>query len=203
MITRDIKSLMLRLFAVCVVIILASCNGVGVKEYMQFVENPESGLKKVCTNDSYVFELQYKPTEYIAILENRDKELADKVVSKRTNELDGMEYFNLKLGTNNGLNFLKNNVSSDIEVQQRINYFKSRAQSEIFMLNGNDTTHCDLYHFEQYYGSAPYEMIVIGFKKSDKDTDKRIVFEAKELGLEPIEFVINQNDINNIPKLNI
>ncbi len=82
---------------VLIALSLFSCSGrtsLNVKNYLRYIEDPKNGLNKVVKTNMLEYNIQYKPSEYIAIKERKDK---DQSFNIRTNELRNTVWFNVKI----------------------------------------------------------------------------------------------------------
>lgn len=192
-------------YAIFFALLFFSCGNkeLSVEEYISYIDEKENGLFSIKEVENYVFELQYRPIEYIVAL--KSKNLNAKEFEQKKLELDHLQHFNLKIiakGKNQEM--LRTGTASEQEYQYRINYFSYEAQNDIKLIDGKDTLKCVLYHFERSYNMAPYSNLVLGFAKtkaSDEINDKVVSYDDKVLGTGKINIKINSGDIKNIPSL--
>lgn len=187
-------------------VVLGSCSKSRLVpgEYVNWVKNPENGLVASKKMGAFEFSLLYKPVEYIALMEARGHSVSKEDVNKRKQELDGMQYYTLKIATTKDNEIMKTGITSEYEYYQRLEYFISPAQDDISIVEGKDTLPCQLYHFERNYGVAPYSTIVLGFPKSGETgekNDKLFIYNDRVLGTGPVMLAIRQSDIDNVPEL--
>ena len=161
----------------------------------------ENGLKKIETIGDYEFTIQYKPVDYVALVEGRNLNVSQEDLDQKAEELADFQYYNFRIKTNVATELLASNITEEDEYYGRLNYFVGHAQDDLQLYEGNDTIPCSLYLFERNYGLAPYNDIVIGFKSSNTTDDKTIVFNDRVLGVGPVKFKIKSNDLANIPNL--
>jgi len=171
------------------------------KEYMGWIENIENGLKKTEKIGDYEFSLQYKPIEYVALVESRDVNIEEETLKSKVAELKDFQYYNLKIMALGAAELLSANIVEEDEYYGRLNYFVTYAQEDIQLIEANDTLPCSLYLFERNYGLANHNNIVLGFKSNNKDADKTVIFNDQVLGTGPVRFKINKEDLLEIPSL--
>ncbi len=184
---------------------LAACQkrSLTPMEYVSWVNKEDNGCLVKKEIGQFEFALQYKPIEYVVLMEEKDEHLKKQVLEKRMTELKGMQYYTLKITSKEGKEFLKTGISSEEEYYGRLQYFVSAMQDDLALIEGKDTLPCLLYHFERNYGLAPYNNIVLGFKTGNegKAEDKTLIYEDQVLGLGPVRLTINGKDISNTPNL--
>lgn len=172
------------------------------QEYALYIENPDNGLCVKKQIDKFEFTLQYKPVEYIALIETKDVHITTATLNQKKEELGKMQYFTLKVKANNADEFLKSGIATEEEYFQRLEYFMSMAQDDISLIDGKDTLACALYHYERNYGIAPVNNIVLAFPSSiQTNTTKTFVYDDKVLGTGKLQIEINSTHINKIPQL--
>jgi len=132
-------------------------------QYVQYVNSADAGLKKSSVVDGFEFDVQYKPHEYIVLLENSGKVTRD-AMTKRLVELKGTAWFNIAIKrVDNQKTPLRYGISSLEEYNARLNYFLTEAQGDIWLVYGRDTIRPQSYLFENNYNLTPQETMVVGF----------------------------------------
>jgi len=170
-------------------------------DYVHWVENPDNGLKQVKNIGNLRFSLQYKPVEYVIANEEKSASLDAVLVHNRKEQLDGMQYFNLRYSLNNSQqNIVK--AAGSIEAQQQLIYYLSYSlQQDIRLVEGNDTLPCQLFHFARNHGLTPHADFVIGFESKNEAADKRLIINEKAFNTGTVQFNIASADLNDVPKL--
>lgn len=175
------------------------------KDYtpIEYMKKVQSELRKEVTLGSYKFELQYKPSEYMALLEQGKDfvKAGEKLESKKYNQL---KHFNFKLGTTDGNPaFLKNEIQDQAEYFKRLEFYISKAEKNFYLINDKDTTFPAIYHFERNYGLTKHNTIVLSFDvNTENNSNLLFVYDDKILGLGKIKIDIN-NIVNHNLKLKI
>ena len=181
-----------------------SSDGLEIKDYLAYVKNPDNGLKISKDLNEYQFELQYKPVKFIAINEQRTTQIDTTLFDQRIKELNGLQYYTLKIQALAGKEMMRTGISSEQEYSNRLQYFSDLAQYDMRLVDGNDTLTCVLFHFERNYGVAPYNNMVLGFPKIDgKTQSKTFTFNEQVLGVGKVKLKVAKQDINNIPKVKL
>jgi hypothetical protein len=173
-------------------------------QYVRWIQKEGNGLLKEKKIDDITFSAQYKPYPYIACMEERKNKIADAVVKKKISELDGMQYFDLKIAlTTAEGELLKYKLGSSSEYDQRVKYFAFAMQNDIKMVEGGDTMPCSLFHFERTYDVAPYSKFLLGFMPDKEKSleEKTLLFYDRTFGKGMIKFTFKNKQIENIPKL--
>ena len=129
-------------------LLLLGCRDASLspKALVHWVEKPENGLKKEIAFKDYRFSIQYKPLEYIIVLEERRDELAEAVVSHRKKELGyEMDYFNFRISTTEqGKDVLSTVVKEDDPGTKEVltKYLADEIKKDFYLLDGQDTLKC-------------------------------------------------------------
>ncbi len=174
-------------------------------DYVRWVQESDNGLIHKKTIGDLDFSLQYKPYDYIISMEERSDSIRASIQKEKLVELEGMEYydFKIKLNSENG-ELLKHNLKSTDEYKKRVEYFAFTMQNDIWMVDGNDSIPCSLFHFERGYDAAPYSTFLIGFPIraiKNSNAEKTFVYYDKNFDKGIIKFTLDKNKLVNIPKL--
>lgn len=187
-------------------VLFYSCSqdSLSPSEFMRWVEDPNNGLNKSKTIGAFELQIQYKPLEYIAVQEGRSELISESEVQTRIDELEGLDYYTLRIGSLEGTEMIQSGAVSEQEYQSRSFYFDALAFQDMKLVAGGDTLACVLYHFERNYGLAPYNNMVLAFEKPmHRDSDRQFIFEDQVLGLGPVKFTIAYQDISSVPPLKL
>ncbi len=173
-------------------------------EYMKWIENENNGLRVKKEIGNFEFMLQYKPLEYVTLLEQKMANTQSDSIRRRTLELGDMQYYTFRITSKKDDEMLKTGVQSEEDYYGRLDYFISAIQDDIALVDGKDTLPCLLYHFERNYALAPYSNMVLGFKnivKKNIINNKTFIYDDAVLGTGPVQITIKGNDLLQIPKL--
>jgi hypothetical protein len=148
---------------------LGSCeNRMNGEQYMAFVKQEESGCLKQVAAGSFLYSIQYKPSEYI--LYSEGLQVGDSLYDQRKKDLKGTIWLNVAFKLAHGTTTpLKYNVSSYDEYNQRLNYYLGEAAKDVRLVYGARELAPISYHFETNYGLTPQETMVLGFALPDNE----------------------------------
>ncbi len=173
-------------------------------QYVNWVENPENGLRVSTAADDFVFTLQYQPIAYNVAREERQPTLSKALLEQETREREGLLYFMFRIALANGQggSLLKYRIQEPGEFEQRIAYCASAMQQDFSLAVGTDTLPCLLFHFERTYDIAPYSTFLLGFQKpADPEQDLHLRYTDKLFGLEPVSLTIKAAALHSIPPI--
>ena len=152
------------------------------------------GLVQTLGNENFNFSVQYKPLEYIAIMEQRNN-ASEETVARRTKELKGQS---LK-----GEDVLKSGIQEEKEYYNRLNYLSTFLKQDLYIIQGKDTLSPALYQFERNYGLAPYAIAVVAFEEPDSTHkyNKEFIIQDKVFTQQELRLKFNQEQIKKTPTL--
>lgn len=185
-------------------LILASCGKEVLRpsDLIKWVDQEENGLVQRQNFENYFFEAKYKPIDYVVSMEGRTDDLSEEDYSNMKSQLEGLQYVDLNIGTLSKTgNALSGEVESEDEYFQRLDYFVTYAQQDIFMVQGKDTLYPKLYHFERNYGLAPKNTLLLGFENGSSETDRYVFIDDKILGVGRVKFLFENEAIKSTPTL--
>lgn len=188
-----------------VLLVACTTNELVPMAYRSWIEDEANGLKVRKEISDFKFTFFYKPLEYIAVVESPD--MTREGLQQRVKELDGYQYYTLKIETQKYDELLKAGADSEREYYQHLEYFVSMMQDDLVLIDGNDTLPCVLYHFEQNYHLAPFNNILLAFEKKDQEAlqagDKTLLYDDFILGTGTVKMTIKGSAIDNVPKLKL
>lgn len=190
---------------VSISILILSCEKkeLGSMEFIQWIENEDNGLKVSKKIDDYDFTLQYKPLEYIFLLENKSLNPSKEAFSNRKSEMEGMQYYTLRINSEKNRELMNVGIQKEEDYYRKLEYFTSYMQGDISLIQDGDTLPCLLFHFERNYGLSPNNDFVLGFEQSEEEKkgDRTLIFNDQVLGTGTVKLSISNNDILQVPKL--
>lgn len=192
----------------CLTITFCSCNEEKVLSpvnYVKWVENSQNGLRVSKTIMPFKITLQYKPIPYVIAMQERSPVLSRQTYEEEAHQMEGMQYFTLRIEVpGQSTPLLKYNLRQVDDYYDRVSYFSSAMQKDIFLVEGRDTFPCLLHHFERTYELAPYSNFLLGFSRSQTSpADKTILFQDRVLGLPPVSLTISKDAIASVPKIKL
>jgi hypothetical protein len=183
----DIKELNKWFTLAATVLLLHSCNGSGeeipagepeadltemgntntvlpLDRFAAWVIDKENHLAKEKTISEINFQLSYAPKECLAYLELKDEEYTKEKFAETVQHYNGMTYFNLTIGLNEGEGeLLKYKLRSPQQYNDRVNYLSFQMQKDIYLIQGKDTLYPGLYNFERIFSIAPHITVMLAF----------------------------------------
>lgn len=194
--------------AIVLLLLLQSCSAPELvpSDYVAWVNDEANGLLKKKTINPLEVELLYKPVPYIIANEKRSNEIAKADYDSRAKELEGMQYFTLKLGIVGEQQDVTNyGVEDAAQQQERLNYLSFAMQKDIKLIEGGDTLACQLYHFERSYDIASYRTFVLAFeqKEENKAQDKTLVLDLPYFKTGPIKLNYKTSELEAIPTIKL
>lgn len=189
-------------------LLLAACgrNSYSPLEYIRWVESEESGMKSEKTIGDYRFSLLYKPADYMIIQEYKSEDVDKTFYEKRFAELKDFQYFNLSIASaDEQTPMLKCGLSNEEDYYRRLRYFSADVQKDLVLVEGNDTLECLQCHFEQNYGLAAHNTMVLVFERkpvSAANLQKTLVYKDKVLGTGTVCLGLDGEQLSKDPKIN-
>lgn len=196
-----------------------SCSGdapLNKKDYVKYITNEDNGLVHTKEINEIEFQIQYEPINYKVLKKVKNRAFTQNQYKQDVERFKGSQYFIFKIALKNKQGeLLKYQASSQEEYSNRVQYFSYSMQNDFYLLEGEDSLKCNLFHFERTYGVSPFSTFVLGFDSKNEliekatsyqenvRNDKVIVYDDKVFGIGPIKYKIRATDINNIPELTI
>lgn len=185
------------------------------RAYMTWVEDKNNGLKITESAGDYIFNLQYKPLDYIVLINERTDTIDRKKFDKDKEELKDMQYYTFSIAPKNGkTEMLRSNLNYGEEYYQRVQYFSFHLKDDLYLIDGNDSLPCLLCHFERSYDLTPNNKFLLAFPLSKKETSKRengnkyasdktLIYQDKLLNTGIVKLEVTKNAIDNIPSVKL
>jgi len=171
-------------------------------DLIRWVENEENGLVQRQNFQEYFFEAKYKPLDYVVSIEGRTDDLSESKYTDIKSELEGLQYVDLNIGPlSKSGNALSGDLKSEEEYFERLDYFVTYAQQDIFLVQGKDTLLPKLYHFERNYGLAPKNTLLLGFQNGSTEADRYLYIDDQILGVGRVKFLFENSRIKSTPTL--
>ena len=196
------------LYTLLAVLVLVSCDQqVLPVDLVRYVNHPDHGLTKRKTLGPLKVELQYKPHSYVIANELRSNQIGQQVYRQRLKELDGLQYYNLKISVPKlpGQDITTYRVNDPGEEQQRLYYLSFQMKENIRLIQGQDTLAPVLYHFERSFDLSPHRTFVMAFEEplSKSPEDRTFILDSPVLGTGPLKLKITAKDLDNIPDIKL
>jgi len=185
------------------------------RSYMSWIENESNGLKTTRVSGDFKFSLQYKPLEYVVMLNERNTNMDKATMEKEMEEIKDMQYYTLKINSNDEkAEMLRTNLSETNEYYRRIEYFSFHLKNDVYLIDGTDSLPCGLFHFERGYGISPDNNFLLAFPLSKKEIElrkqgkkyfeeKTLIYKDRFLNTGTVRLEIKKNALENIPAVRI
>lgn len=170
-------------------------------EYAAWVEDKNNGLKVEKTIEEFTYTLQYKPTEYVALMELKKDSVRSLELNKKMEEYDGLQYYTFRISTDSRMELLKKNLKEGNDYYGRIQYFSFDMQKDLKLIDGKDTLDCVLFHFERVYGLAPYATFVLGFPPTEGTNNKTLFYDEQIFGAGKIYLTVQSKNCKKLPSV--
>ena len=198
------------LFSALVFTVLRSCGGstssLPVADYISWIEDEKNGLLVTKKISDYSFSVQYKPSAYVVLQEEKRSTFSDKQFDSLVNAVSDMQYYTLKIGAEGSKDVTRFGLNNDQEYYARQEYLATQMQQDIRLIDGTDTLNCLMYHYERTYGIDPQASIVLAFenKNAGKTTgNKTIVYDDRHFGTGPVMLTIGAQALGTVPQITL
>lgn len=143
------------------------------EKLMAFVDDKKNGFIKSKTIGQITYSAILKPTDYLL----SQKRLEDQDTTLKKSNFEDLQYFDLRIKIEDfHKEFIKYDLESEQEYQQRVQYCAFNMQQDIKLIDGKDTLSCVLYHYERAFDVVPYGHFVLGF-----ETRKSVLVNTKTI----------------------
>lgn len=187
--------------------LLGSCkHGLKQADYFNYVRALKNGLIKKISVDNWEYSLQYKPYDYIILIESKGKFNKDNA-SKRKNELRGTAWFNISFRLKDGsVSPMRYDLNSIEDYNRRLNFFLNEAMHDIqAVYDGKDTLKQIGYLFENNYNLTPQETMIVGFElpkgEAYPEKDLQVAYNDEVFKNGIIKAIYKSEDLKKIPNL--
>ncbi len=205
--TKLKKNIVLGTLSAALIVVLLSLTlpnkGMTPVEYVDWVNDSTNGLHQHLSTQHINYELQYKPVEYIVANEEKKTVLSQEVVEHRSGELDGLQYFNLRMAPKvKGHDILTVGNETEQDYFLKSDYYAYGFKDDIKLVEEGDTLTCRLFNMIQSYGVSPNVDFVIAFDKAGPiNGDKTLVINDQVFGSGILEISIDEADLKQVPTL--
>lgn len=184
---------------------LFSCNTSGdlqPAKYLRYMESNNSTRQTIISgNTEYI--IQLATADYMACREYSEQlqDTNTELLKSRINELEGHIFFIINVSKND----LGGSVIDDIQKKQKagemIMYYQSLAANDISLFCDEQQFFPATYHYEDNYGLAPYNTIVVGFQLPELQSGLKLVFNDRYNDNPYIQATYSKKTLKNLPTL--
>jgi hypothetical protein len=174
-------------------------------QYVSWANERSNGLFASKKIENIEYAIFAKPVDYILSKEILNHVTNENDYSKAKSELSDLQYFDFRITVDNYHDeFLRYNLSSADQYQDRIDYCAFNMQNDIRLLNGSDSIPCVLFHFERSYSLVPYGHFLLAFQKTNLTSD-HITFYFRDNLMQNgiIKLIVNKDALSHLPKLKL
>lgn len=177
------------------------------KEYAQFVESKSSALTQQIEAGDLVVQANYMPIAYRVVSQLKKESITQEEFEQASKEVDGMTYFTLRLGLNDGFPLIRGLAQGSAEANDAItNYLAYQIKEDLFLATETDTLICQVAHHEQHFGSSPFEVINLAFERSAQENEHQsltLLYFDRLLGTGWKSFEFTENTLAALPAVNL
>ncbi|MEL7534223.1 MAG: hypothetical protein AAFN10_23160 [Bacteroidota bacterium] len=174
------------------------------KEFKQWIENPANGFNNQREIGEYALGAQLMPIPYQAIQLHKAS-LNAHHLNEMEQELEESLDIHFTMASQEGeLSFLKYNLGSLEEYQQRLAYLSFEMEDYLYLLHGNDTLRPNLYHFERTFDLSPEAHFLLSFPRPENmGEDAILILDDHFFGMGPVRFRFDLSRLSHLPALNL
>lgn len=188
----------------CLIISCDNTKTLDVESYLKYIVNENNGLVKQSKTNNLTMILEYKPIDYLALLEidkfslSMNQNTFDSLKGNYNNQL----FFVLKLQADGENDFLKANSNNQEDFFKRIEYYNTSFINDVILIQGQDTISCVSANLERNFGISPQTNIGLIFEnKTIRNEDFCIQIYDKVFGSSKTNFCFEKNSLTNIPNI--
>lgn len=179
-------------------------KAVSPEEYVRWVRDAENGLRITQAQNGFDFELQYKPHTYEALMQfSHPKAVNQEQVNEHIDAIKGHQYLNLTISSQQGENIIEQVASSDEGQADRQTYFLYGMRENLYLLQGQDTLPCLMFHQEQDPTNKSRKRFLLSFAGHTNTQNQgcKLLFEDAVLGTGPVSLELPAKRFENMPSI--
>lgn len=194
--------------AILFFILLSGCavHELAPADYMQWVKDEENGLHVSKRMGDHIFSLQYKPSEFEALLHMKNNEVSRLRLNQATASMNELQYYTFCISSPGKKDPAASAAVDDADYNQRLNYLMFDMQNDFMLIDGKDTLTCAFYHYERNFNVSPDNNILLGFEQvntSNQIQDKTILYDDHLLETGAVLLTIKAEDLKSVPTLKL
>ena len=180
-------------------------SSLNVPDYISFVRDESSGLKKAIKHDDVEFSVQLETPEYLALKELKGTKITRKLLQNEMEKFKDYLYLDFSiLLTDLSKPLLDKNDT--VNYNRKFNYLSFGMQSNIYFIVKSDTLHCLMYQFVSNQGISPeyhFEMIFDKLDEEDLHSPAKFYFIDSVMGFGEVSIPFNLQALTKVPKLKL
>ncbi|OSZ81936.1 hypothetical protein CAP35_01300 [Chitinophagaceae bacterium IBVUCB1] len=191
--------------AVTLTVLLTGCGHKTMSpvEYIYYMEDAANKARQSVKAGGLNYIIQLSPPEYMVSKELLTDESTYVNYTERLNELKGNVFFQIQIGKERVGESMIEKKQEDTRAESRVMYYASSAANDIGLSVDGQLIAPVAYHFEDNYGLAPYNTILVGFKMPEKYEVITLNFNDRYSNIPLIKASYTEQFIKNLPALSI
>jgi len=167
--------------------------------YVHYMEDRSHDMHRTVQYGNVDYHIQLATPEYVVSKELAEEQPSEEALLQRLEQLKGYTFFYLTIEAKGN-----SRMNDPALAEQRALYYTQAAAADISLLNGEEELKPITYHFENNYGLAPYNKLLVAFKTEDrKEGEWQLVFHDRFNQNDLIKSTFSIKDIAQLPKLAI
>jgi len=178
-------------------------------DYIHWVEDESNGLHKVEEVGDLIYDVQYKPTDYILCKTGEiDGVVSDGLLDSLRAQYDSLLYFTVTLKNSTGKDPISQNSNSKEIEEAAIYYFQYNFQKDIY-IEVVDTVKIKhtpvLFHFERMYTVNNAKVFLIAFDNTIemKEKDLQLIIHSNYLTSGLVKFYFDKDLFVQQPRMKL
>lgn len=189
-------------------LLLIGCNShktLKPEVYLKYMEAEDNGFTKKLVSGSTEYEVQLAPPQYMSCKQYIDELQQGHIdhYKKRLQEIKDYTFFLIKMRRHSDeQQTVTEQMVDNGKAEQKIMYYQQQAQADILLHTDVATLAPATYLYEDNYGLAPYNTIIVGFAtKADKDM--QLEFNDRFTHTPLIKTGYSKQELQTMPDLNL
>lgn len=201
---KNMKRL-IKVAATSIIVVLAGCGhkAMSPAAYIGYMEDISNKARQSVKAGGMTYIIQLSTPEYMASKELLTDESMREKYAERLKELEGNVFFQIQIGKDRMSESMIEKKQEDAQADRRVMYYASSAAADIGLSVDGQLAEPVAYHFEDNYGLAPYNTILVGFKMPEKYEVITLNFNDRYSNIPMIKASYTEQFINNLPVLSI
>ncbi|HEX8517248.1 MAG TPA: hypothetical protein VF868_13710 [Bacteroidia bacterium] len=171
-------------------------------DFVSWVGDSDNKLVKNKELNEVNYILAFMPAEALAHIELKDEPYSGQQFDQALKNYSGMSYFNLRIERpKDSGEILKLDLQNSAQYTDRLNYMAFAMQHDLTLVQGKDTLHPGLYHFERIFELSSYVTVMLAFDNSkfQKDKEFTIIYNDRLFNKGYIKYTYFQNQLIDLP----
>lgn len=178
---------------------LGACDSPLSREaYRQWIRDYSNKLHVTATESDFTFDLQFLPSEYVALQRGIDRTSQDSIAAE-VEKISAMQFYTLSISTRSNIDLVNHGVSNMSEKQRNQYYYSYQFQNDITLEENGRVLPCALYHFERQPDANGATSIALGFENPDKKSEEAyVVIRSDRFSSLPVRIKVSKSNIPHV-----